>query len=154
MKDLVLVATFRNCIVRMGYNGWYTETVFHDGTKVSATPTRTPEQMETALRLGYGEDVAALCREHEILHTWLCERFGLPYSPTLWAVAHGQGDGCVALHHQQEEETLVLAFQAYLNGRDENAAALRSLIDRGLCLDALRGDALPLLRPSARAKAA
>src|SRR5690348_2647013 len=96
---------FKNCLVRLEESG-FTETMFADGTRVPAYPSGLAEQTEMSRRLGYGGDVKRMCREHEVLHTWLCELFGLPYSPTLWAVAHGQSDGCAPVWAQQEEEAL------------------------------------------------
>src|SRR5947209_2625946 len=92
--------TFKNCVVRLEESG-FTETVFPDGTRVPAYPTGCPDQLKMAKALGYDADLARMCREHEVLHTWLCELFGLPYSPTLWAVAHNQADGCAPIWAQQ-----------------------------------------------------
>ena len=139
------IIRFQNCIVRADEARGYTETVFPDGCKVPAYPVGGPGQRGTAAALGYGGDLAAMCREHEILHTWLCEQFGLPHSPTLWAVAHGHGPGCAPVWAQHGEEELVLGFQAFLN-EAEPAGALESLRGRGLCLGRLREDAKRLLR--------
>lgn len=136
---------FKNCVVRMEKSG-FTETVFRDGSRVPAYPTGLADQREIGKRLGYGCDLARMCREHEVLHTWLCELFGLPYSPTLWAVAHGQAEGCAPLWAQQEEESLVLAFQALLNNAAADSHVLKSLTDRGISLDDLKGQARELLR--------
>jgi hypothetical protein len=140
------ILTFKNCVVRAHLSAGYTETIFRDGSIVPAYPTGTAEQLQTSEDLGYGPDVAAMCREHEILHTWLCEQFGLPHSPTLWAVAHGQPADAAPVWAQQQEETLVLAFQAMLNGRPADASAFHSLRQRGLSLDQLKQEAHTLLR--------
>jgi hypothetical protein len=140
------ILTFKNCVVRADVKLGYTETVFRDGSLVPAYPTGCDNQRQTSRRLGYGDDVAAMCREHEVLHTWLCERFDLPYSPTLWAVAHGQPAGCAPIWAQQEEEALVLSFQAYLNDRETDASKLQSLVDRGMSLTDLKTQATRLLR--------
>jgi len=76
----VRTLTFKNCVVRLEESG-FTETLFSDGTRVPSYPTGEPEQAELSRRLGYGADVMRMCREHEILHTWPCELFWLPYSP-------------------------------------------------------------------------
>ena len=140
------ILTFKNCVVRAHLSVGYTETIFRDGSIVPAYPTGDDEQLKTSQELGYGADVAAMCREHEILHTWLCEQFGLPHSPTLWAVAHGQPADAAPVWAQQQEETLVLAFQAMLNGRPADASAFHSLQQRGLSLDQLKQEAHSLLR--------
>ena len=123
----------------------FTETRFPDGTRVPAYPSGLPEQAQMSRRLGYGADVMRMCREHEVLHTWLCELFGLPYSPTLWAVAHDNAGGCAPDWAQREEEALVLSFQAYLNGAAAELEHLQSLRDRGLCLETLKRQARELL---------
>jgi hypothetical protein len=87
-----------------------------------------------------------MCREHEVLHTWLCELFGLPYSPTLWAVAHENAEGCAPDWAQAQEESLVLSFQAYLNDSAAEPKHLQSLRDRGMSLEELTRDARRLLR--------
>lgn len=108
--------TFKHCWVHASPG--YTETVYHDGTTVTATPEDTDEYRANALLYGYGADTAAFSRDHEILHTFLAEALGFGSSPTLWAVAHGQ-TGSVAAHWEQlEEESWTLAFQSYLNGGD------------------------------------
>jgi hypothetical protein len=91
-----------------------------------------------------------MCLEHEVLHTWLCERFDLPHSPTLHAVAHGQPDGACPVWAQHQEEALVMAFQAYLNGLPATAA-LDSLVGRGASLEALRAQAIGMFRTNAPA---
>ncbi|MFW6058985.1 MAG: hypothetical protein ACODAQ_02315 [Phycisphaeraceae bacterium] len=139
------VYRFRHCEVRAELARDYTVTRFPDGTEVPAAPSGDPEQQQTAQRLGYGEDVAAMCREHEILHTWLAERFDLPHSPTLWAVAHDHGEGCAPVWAQKQEEALVLAFQGYLNGRPATPV-LEKLVERGHCLADLKDEALRMLR--------
>lgn len=140
------IISFKNCFVRAELNVGYTETVFADGSLVPAYPDGTPEQRLTSLRLGYGDDLARMCREHEVLHTWLCERFGLPYSPTLWAVAHGQQAGCAPRWAQEQEEALVLAFQACLNNASFDPGPLESIPTHGMNLHQLRREAEALLR--------
>ncbi len=136
---------FKNCTVRADLARGYTETIFRDGTKVPAYPNGESDQKNSATELGYGQDVSAMCREHEILHTWLCELFGLPHSPTLWAVAHGFPEGAAPLSAQYEEEALVLAFQGYMNGKPPSAA-LDALTGKGFGLEQLRRQALNFLR--------
>lgn len=106
--------SFRNCIVRVFEETRYLETVFCDGAKVPAAPQDNDEYRATAARLGYGTDTWRMCREHEIAHTVVCEAFGLPHSPTLWAVAHGHKNGIPdSPGEMAAEEALVLAYQAW-----------------------------------------
>lgn len=134
--------TFRHCWVNVA-PGW-TETVFHDGTRVAAMPEADDEYGRQAARLGYGDDLAAMSREHEILHTFLEEKRTGGASPTLWAVAHGQGEPFAPIWEQEIEEALVLAFQAFRNGlgASDDLWPLRAA---GLDLEALRAEAVALL---------
>ncbi len=136
------VYRFRHCEARVYLEANYTTTIFPDGTEVPATPTGEAVQQATAYRLGYGADVAAMCREHELLHTWLAERFDLPHSPTLWAVAHDQdhANDCIPIWAQYKEEALVMAFQAYLNNHAPTSD-LNPLVEFGHDLEQLKYEA-------------
>jgi hypothetical protein len=110
------------CVVRVFPETRYLETVFPDAAKVSAAPQTVPSYRATAERLGYGDDVWALCREHEIAHTTLLQALGLEYSPTLWAVAHGAQRAIPGAPGEMEaEEDLVLAYQRWRNVRQARA---------------------------------
>ena len=123
----------------------YTETCYHDGTKVTATPEDSDQYRANTALFGYGSDTGGLSREHEILHTFLAEKLGLGSSPTLWAVAHGQTGDVAAIWEQEEEETWTLAFQTFLHGGPP-AEGLARLTEAGLDVAALREEALRLLR--------
>lgn len=134
---------FKHC--RVHVSPGYTETVFDDGTKVPAAPEPTQEYLDKARRYGYGDDAAALSREHEILHTFLAEKLGFGSSPTMWALAHAGDPDVAPIWEQQYEEELVLAFQTYLNGK-EWAPALNRLAQAGYDLADLVCEAKKLLR--------
>lgn len=87
----------------------YARTTFADGTFVEARPQDDAAYRLTARELGYGEDTWSLCWQHEAAHSWLCERVGLPWSPTLFAVAHGE-----TFERASAEEAAVLEFQREL----------------------------------------
>lgn len=88
----------------------YLETIFADDSRVPAAPQDNDEYRARAQALGYGDDVWRMCQEHEIAHTELMQRLGLEYSPTLWAVAHGDTR---KTREMGAEEELVLAFQRW-----------------------------------------
>ena len=138
--------TFTACWVNLS-DAW-TETVFHDGTRVVAVPGNDAAYGAHARDLGYaGENAnAQMSQEHEVLHTFLADRLrGGGASPTLWAVAHDQTGMVAPVWEQEIEEALVLSFQRFLNGGDgghEIAALQHGDVD----VDALRRDALQLLR--------
>lgn len=123
----------------------YTETCYHDGTRVPAAPEDSEGYRANAARFGYGDDLAGLSREHEVLHTFLAEARTGGASPTLWAVAHGQAGDVAPVWEQEEEEAVVLAFQTYLHG-GPFAAPLEGLAFEGLDVVALREEARALLR--------
>jgi len=122
-------------------SGDHTETIYPDGTSVAAHPEDSDEYREKARRYGYGTDVSALSREHEILHTFLAEKLRDGCSHALWAVAHGQSGYVAPLWEQEMEETLVLAFQIYLNGGSLDESALQAIRTAGLDPAALKDEA-------------
>ena len=118
----MIVIPFKNTLVNLTLETGYVETLFpEDDTKCPSIPQYNTPEIKTAEELGYGtrmEDVKRMTIEHEILHTFLCESCGLPYSPTLWSVAHNQDrsvEGVIDIWRQYEEEALILSFQKYLN---------------------------------------
>ena len=134
---------FRHCWVNSTLG--YTETCYHDGARVTATPEDSDSYRANAAELGYGTDVASLSRDHEILHTFLAEALGFGSSPTLWAVAHNFGEATAPIWEQEEEESWTLAFQSYLRGGPKTEG-LQRLTDAGLSVEALRDEARRLLR--------
>ncbi|MDQ3833618.1 MAG: hypothetical protein M3315_08280 [Actinomycetota bacterium] len=105
------VLTLQGCIVRIWAHRRYLETIYPDGTTVPASPQGDAEYVARAKALGYGADTWGMCREHELLHSWLCENLGLPHSPTLKAVSEGRH-----WDHSWQEEDYVKGMQAFLNG--------------------------------------
>ena len=104
---------FRNCVVRLWPDERYMQTRFPDGTFCPAVPVLNAESQARARSLGYGEDLARMSVEHELAHTVLAEAYGLPHSPALWAVAHGEAPP----HNAQLEEATVLGLQRF--GREK-----------------------------------
>lgn len=144
-----MVHVMRGCTIRIWHAGTYTETLFPDGTLCPAMAASPVEQAETAAdqartaqELGYGEDVNAMVREHEILHTLLAEARGQEYSPTLFDVAHGVLN---QWYHYPEEKD-VLAFQKYMNDPQTADDSLHRLAEE-IDLQALLARAREILRP-------
>lgn len=102
-------ARFGKTLVLVGERGCMT--VLPDGKRVPACPHDTDEYRATAERLGYGADTTRMCIEHELAHNWLDHALGMPVSPVMHAVAHGEPD--CALHGLAEDA--VMALQAYAN---------------------------------------
>ena len=134
---------FRHCWVNSTLG--YTETCYHDGTRVTATPQDSEEYRANAANLGYGTDTGSLSRDHEILHTFLAEALSGGASPTLWAVAHNFEVAVAPIWEQEEEESWTLAFQSFLRGGPQTEG-LQRLTDAGLDVDKLRDEARRLLR--------
>lgn len=112
------------CVIRVWPETMFVETVWPDGAKVPAAPNFDDASCALAAELGY-KDTWAMSLAHETLHTWLAVQAGLPFfSPTLWYVAH-QLKPPRGL--APTEEARVLAFQAALNGRDRDRAALDTI---------------------------
>ena len=77
-----------DCIVTIGPQHVVTD--MPDGTCCEGAPEDNDAYRATAERLGYGGDVARMNRSHETAHSLVAMLLGLPASPTLWRVAHGQ----------------------------------------------------------------
>lgn len=88
----------------------YVRTSFDDGAHCEARPQYGPEHEARARDLGYAT-VEAMTLAHDPCHSILATLKGLPYSPTLWNVAHGVTDDESA----GMEEDDVLSFQRFLN---------------------------------------
>ena len=88
----------------------FVQTVFEDGLVVNAVPQGTEQYRATARQLGYRDDVNAMNREHELLHTLVCLDKGEPWCLTLRGVAERS-----YFHGWQEEEADVMRFQRILN---------------------------------------
>lgn len=115
-------------------------TYFQDGTSIGAAPHDTHHYHVVSHRLGYGDDVLAYCREHELAHLFTEERLHDRPSRVLWELAHGRllngADACV-------EEIAAQVFQRWVRAHERPIVA-------GLPWDALKIDFLALLTPAAR----
>lgn len=81
-------------------------TEFADGKRLHAQPNYDEESLARARALGYKGRKGCRCTgrcpacdrwavwrmnaDHDLAHSMLAAAMGLPYSPTLWAVAHGE----------------------------------------------------------------
>lgn len=111
MAVLISSMTIGTCCVDFFDEG--VDTIFHDGVICTALPHDDEHYREICQRLGYPDDSAGRlrqCQDHELAHTVVGVLAGKGYSPTLWAVAHGEGMDPL---ENAFEEALVLAFQAY-----------------------------------------
>ena len=102
MPDLI---TIGSTVVEIHTDG-LTLTRLPGGGEVHARAHRTSEYLARAGSLGYGIDVDALSRDHEITHSLLATWLGLQESPTFRGVADGRH-----WQHWQAEESAVLGIQ-------------------------------------------
>lgn len=109
---------FNSCLVKIFPETGYIETRYDDDSVARVIPNYNEIEFFTAKSLGYENNIKLMTIHHEILHTYLAEKIGLPYSPTLWAVAHNFGSGCAPIEEQWQEEALVLSYQKYLNKKE------------------------------------
>jgi len=75
---------------------------------VDAYPHDTDEYLTRARALGYGDDVFAMSRDHEIAHALLALWLGLDVSPTMKGVASGD-----YWPDHNVEEAAILGIQAF-----------------------------------------
>jgi len=85
-------------------------TTLPSGRELHAHPDGSEAQAGTARKLGYGDDVAALTREHDLIHSALCDWLGLPASYALSEAAGEPSDPTLA----ELEERAVMAVQAFI----------------------------------------
>jgi hypothetical protein len=132
-----------SCIIKVWNSGTYVETHFGPAC-VPALPGI--EQSATAEELGYGSDLAAMVREHEVLHTLFALAQGHPFSAVLWDVANRveMDQARYNLHH--EEEANVLALQKLMNGLPVPSDRMLALMKLGLDIPDLITRANEVLR--------
>jgi hypothetical protein len=106
---------FPRCRVIVDEDAGYVESRMEDGTKVGATANRDEHSLAIAVQLGYGDDTWQMSRDHELAHTWLAHLAGLPWSPTMWRLAHPDSADVADDAAVAEEESRVLEFQRQLD---------------------------------------
>ena len=90
----------------------WVRTVLPSGAVVYAEPQHDDAQAQTARDLGYGDDVAAMTRDHDPLHVALAKWLGLPASYSLRMAA---GELPEAERWLAElEEAAVMAVQRFV----------------------------------------
>jgi hypothetical protein len=88
----------------------WTHIVLPGGQEVFAIPK--PDQLLQARALGYGDDIDAMCRDHDPLHALLADWLGVPQSYGIMAAAGllKPEDHDLAAY----EEAAVLAIQQFM----------------------------------------
>jgi len=90
-------------------------TRFPDGAEVSAWPHDMPHYHVIAHRTGYGDDLLAYCREHEVAHAFVAQFLRNDCSYVLLALAHGQK---VNLGAALYEECMAQTFQRWVRANE------------------------------------
>lgn len=123
-----------HCTVSWTENGCLTR--FEDGTETEACPHDLPHYRIVAARLGYGDDILAYCREHELSHNLTCQWLFDTPSQVLWWVAHGKmlsGPGSAY------EECMAQTFQRHWRANE------RPILSGLPKLDAWKAEALAMI---------
>lgn len=90
-------------------------TRYPDGTSYGAQPHDTHHYHVIAHRSGYGDDILAYCREHEVAHHIVAEWIAGRCSQVLWPLAHGyEPDPADAVM----EEIAAQTFQRWLRANE------------------------------------
>lgn len=77
-----------NCLLKWTERG--AELAFDDGTGCEAWPhPEEPHYHVIAHRCGYGDDLLAYCREHELAHALIVQEFDSLPPVVQWSLAHG-----------------------------------------------------------------
>jgi hypothetical protein len=108
----VTTITFQHCRLEVDHADRYMETVFEDGSVAPARPNFEPSDITRAHDLGYDGDTWQMTLDHELMHTWVAEMMGQPYSVILWNVAHGGKNRWPP--GGKEEEGYVTSMQRFL----------------------------------------
>lgn len=106
-------------LVEITASAEYVETRFPSGRALIAAIATQPGQDKTAADLGF-DSPEAMNREHDIAHSLLAHWLGLPWSPNIYALAHGEP---ISDQHVTEEAA-VLALQKYARAAGVDLLAL------------------------------
>lgn len=113
MSDEGRVVRIGNATVTYTADGAFTS--YPNGTGYAAQPHDTHHYHVIAHRCGYGDDILAYCREHEVCHHVVGLWIKGGGSDVLGPLAHGiEPDATAALL----EEALVMAFQRWLRANE------------------------------------
>lgn len=114
---------------------WGAVTHFHDGSSYGAHPHDTHHYHVAAHRAGYGDDIMAYCREHEVCHLLIEEWLHDRPSRVIWGLAHNKP---LSAHEAAYEELGAQTLQKWLRANE------RPLIG-GIPWDSIKREALRLL---------
>lgn len=108
-----------------------TITRFPDGNEVVAwteTGEKYEEQLANARALGYGDDVDAMNRDHDLCHNLLAQALGDDYCPVLYGVAT---QNYVGKELYKERESIVFLMQKLMRAGIEETARYVDEYSRG-----------------------
>lgn len=90
-------------------------TSYDDGSTYAAHPHDTHHYHVIAHRCGYGDDILAYAREHEICHHIAAEWIGGHTSRVLWPLAHGREP---VPYEATAEEALAMTCQRWFRANE------------------------------------
>jgi len=88
---------------------------FKDGKFWGAHPHDTHHYAVIAHRCGYGDDLLAYCREHEVCHHLITEWLYDGPSPVIWGLAHGEE---MPAYHAALEEMGAQTLQRFIRANE------------------------------------
>jgi hypothetical protein len=105
-----------NSIITFSYTPEGCRTVYSDGATLDSYPhLEMPHYYVISHRTGYGDDVMAYCREHDLFHHLVACFFGTISSSVLWRSAHSGDDGPIPAAY---EEVLVMTCQKWVRANE------------------------------------
>lgn len=111
------VNQFSFCKVESDLITGVTRVAFLDGLGGTFHPVINSYTKEEAHRLGYCGDVVNFHREHIIIHNYMCDLMGIPYSPAI-VQAIEVDTPCYFCKMEDREEGAVESLQQLLNKPD------------------------------------
>ncbi len=102
-------------------------TFVKNGQTLVAAPTNDEHDYACAHSLGYRGDTWRMCIEHELLHNWYADTFGLEISPSLERGLEGH---TTPTPETQKEEEFLFAIQRLINTGEGGDEVLTRLLEK------------------------
>lgn len=140
---MALTLTIGDCIVVIDDDAHTVVTRFMDGVELLAIDDPSQENVDRAHEIGY-PDTWGMNRHHDLVHSFLADREGKPFSPTLYHACHPDSPIGSDPEERAREECKVLEFQRFVMSGDNRWECIRWL-GRDWDMDELARDFLALM---------